>query len=366
MLNTSTLEEIAAPVLIDRTQFKVSSPIWQQAGIGFTVEHQIFDPIEALILASANWGVYKEKLGSLLKNVQTEEDYYFSDTRLFGVYRDTDNQFLGAVGKDFALLQNHVGFNWFKPFLENQQAYIESAGTLRNGEVVWIIARLTEGSQQKIVVGDFVEQRILLTLCHNTNRSPQATLINTRINGQVVLSRSLDSRQLQNLMKMRQTKSLESQMARVNEKIQLARAEFDRDVAAYQVLAAKYMSPAEMRLVLRILFDTQLSAQKEKNGFLVARYEDLEDYKPAKLILGNLEREELNIQYVKSTAWALYLAVAHYQTYQAKDTRRGCDRTKWEAQLEQLWFVNKNNLLDRAMRVLLAPAMHAVPTLPLI
>lgn len=366
MLSNTTPSEITAPVLIDRTQFKVSAPVWQQAGIGFTVEHPIFDPVEALVLAGANWGVYKEKLGSQLKNVQTEEDYYFSDTKLFGVYRDTDNQFLGAIGKDFQLLQNHAGFNWFAPFLENQQAYIESAGTLRKGEVVWIIARLTEGSQQKVVIGDFVEQRILLTLCHNTNRSPQATLINSRINGQVVLSRSLDSRQSQNLMKMRQTKSLATQMARVNEKIQLARAEFDRDVEVYQTLAAKYMSPETMRQTLEMLFSAQLSAQKEKNGFLISRYAELEDYKPAKLILANLERDELNIPYVRSTAWALYLAIAHYQTYQAKDTRRGCDRTKWEAQLEQLWFVNKNNLLDRTMQILLAPTMPTVPTLPLI
>jgi hypothetical protein len=361
---TTTLPEISEPIAIDRTQFKVTSPVWQQAEIGFTVAHQIFDPIEALILAGANWGVYKEKLGSQLKNVQTEEDYYFTDTRLFGVYRDTDNQFLGAIGKDFQLLQNHEGFNWFKPFLENQQAYIESAGTLRNGEVVWIIARLTESSQQKVVAGDFVEQRILLTLCHNTNRSPQATLLNSRMNGQVVLSRSLDSRQVQNLMKMRQTRSLETQMARVNEKIQLARAEFDRDVAAYQALASKYMTLPDMRQMLRTLFDTQLTAQKEKNGFLVNRYADLSDYKPAKLILANLELDELIIPYVRSTAWALYLAIAHYQTYQAKDTRRGCDRTKWEAQLEQLWFVNKNNLLDRAMHLLLAPTVSALPIIP--
>jgi Domain of unknown function (DUF932) len=340
-----------APV-VEQTRFSVVHPVWQQSKIGFTVDHEIYDPTEALILAAANWGVYKEKAGNWLKDPQTDEAYYFDDTKKFHVFRDSDNKFLGDVGKDFKLVQNQVGFNWFLPFLEQQEAFIESAGTLGEGQIVWIMARLKEKSCLPVVAGDLVEQRLLLTLCHNTRRSPQATLINSRRSDQIVLSRAGGSQSKANLMKMRQTQSVDAQMLRVGEKVQLARKAFEQDLAAYQQLAAKYVSPQQIRASLRLIFSEVYSSTVEKNGIVALRYPDLEDYKPVRLILENLRRPSLQIPFVGSTNWALYLAIGYYFTYQAKENRRGCDRTKWEAQLEALWFVDKNSVLDRALRIL--------------
>jgi hypothetical protein len=357
--NTIEVEAECLPTLkLEKTQFtvKTNRPVWQQSNIGFEVDYKIYNPVEALILAGANWGVYKEKLGSSLKNVITSEDYIFTDTKLFGVFRDTDNHFLGAIGTEFKLVQNADGFEWFLPFLEYQQAFIESAGTLKTGEIVWIMARLEDQSQLEVIPGDFVEQRLLLTLCHNTRRSPQATLVNTRLNGQCVLSRNIDVGSSANFLKMRQTKSVLTQMARVAEKVQVARRSFQTDVEAYKKLASIQLRPEDTRKVIATIYEKQLAKTIEKEGIETLRYETLEDYKPSRLILDNLQLPELKLPYVENTGWGLYCAFAHYLTYQTQANRRGCDQTKWEAQLEALWFVDKNSVLDKVMQILLSPA----------
>ena len=337
------------------TGFKVKRPVWQQEGLGFTVDREIYEPIEALLLASANWGVYKSPLGSNLSNVETDIPYYFQDTGLYGVYRDFDNQFLGAIGNSFKLVQNVDGFEWFRPFLDGKHAYIESAGTLRHGEIVWVIARLTANSCLDVIPGDAVEQRLLLTLCHNTRRSPQATFINTRATCQNVLGQANHrSRSNATLMKMRQTKSIAGQMTKVAEKIDLARRHFTGDVEAYRQLARTRLSYSQMRGLLMQLFESPLSQQKEKDGRLELMYPTLESYKPARLILEALDKlDTLQSPYVTGTGWALYNAIAHYETYLAKDTRRGSQLTKLEAQLEALWFVSKTNVLNSALDLIL-------------
>jgi len=347
-----TTQLLLAP---ERTQFTVKRPIWQQEGIGFQVEHSIFDPVEALILAAANWGVYQTKLTANLVDPNTEIPYLYEDTNLYGVFRETDNQYLGAVGNGFKIVQNVNGFNWFLPFLQGEHAYIESAGTLRNGEIVWVVARLTEDSSFEIVPDDTVEQRLLLTLCHNTRRSPQATFINTRTVCQNVLGQaSHTARSNQSLMRMRQTKSIDTQMINVGKKIDLARACFSQDVNAYRRLANILLSVDRVRDLLKVLYAEPLSKIVEKPmGVFNQRY-TLDTYRPTRIILEALETQtELQLPYVVGTAWALYNAIAHYYTYREGERRRGSALTKTEAQLEALWFVDKKNILNQALDLLL-------------
>lgn len=347
-MTTSYLE---APA---RTQFKVKLPIWQQPGFGFTVEYPIYNAVEALVLAGANWGVYDRTLEASLEDVVTGEDYRFDGTGVRGVFRDFDNQYLGAVGMGFRLVQNHTGFNWFMPFLESGNAYIESAGTLRKGEIVWIVARLSQQNSQEVLPGDTVEQRLLLTLCHNTRRAPQATFINTRTSCQNVLGQASHiGRNGKSLMKMRQTKNIEHQMARVGDKVQIARDCFAQDVQAYQNLAAKSLSLSTMRQILSELYVAPLSRQIERDGTLEEKY-TLDTYKPTRAILSALDTlEDLQLTGVIGTGWALYNAIAHYYTYLETASRRGSPQTKIEAQLESLWFVEKTSMLNHALDTIL-------------
>jgi len=81
-------------------------------------------------------------------------------------YRKSDNTVLGIVGKDYQTLQNRDAFKWFQPFLECGQATIETAGSLRGGAKIWILARIR---RDPLVVRkeDTMEHYVLLSNSHD-------------------------------------------------------------------------------------------------------------------------------------------------------------------------------------------------------
>jgi hypothetical protein len=58
------------------------------------------------------------------------------------VRRTSDGRILGVVGPRFTALQNRAAFVWFQPFLDAKEAALNTAGSLRNGSRVWVLAKL--------------------------------------------------------------------------------------------------------------------------------------------------------------------------------------------------------------------------------
>jgi phage/plasmid-like protein (TIGR03299 family) len=58
------------------------------------------------------------------------------------VVRDSDGRILGMVGKDWRPLQNRPAFEWFNPILASGAATLETAGSLRDGARVFILAKI--------------------------------------------------------------------------------------------------------------------------------------------------------------------------------------------------------------------------------
>ena len=342
-------------LLLERTKYQTNPirPLWES--IGFTIDRQITDPAEAMIIAGANWSVYKSKLISKLTDPVTQEEVEFTDTRRYGVFRSTDNQYLGCIGESFELVQNISGFNSFKPFLANNFAYIESAGTLRHGEIVWLICQMTKDNTMDVVKGDTVEQRVLLTLCHNTNHAPSVILLNTRSCSQTILATAVaNNKHRRQLLKMRQTKSIATQLAKVQQEVAFAKSCFEQDVDAYRKLAAKQMTLGQMRSVLEELFAVSLAKVKQlATGETQLRW-TLDTFKDTRSILDNLdELEHLQADNIRGTAWALYNALGHFYTYTCIEKRHSRNTPKVEAQLESLWFASQSDLIYKALDLLL-------------
>lgn len=51
----------------------------------------------------------------------------------FAVCRTSDNAFLGIIGSDYTPLQNEQALEWFQPFLDANEATLETAGNLKGG-----------------------------------------------------------------------------------------------------------------------------------------------------------------------------------------------------------------------------------------
>ena len=73
---------------------------------------------------------------------------------------------LGIVGPRFAVLQNKDAFGWFQPFLDAKEAALHTAGSLRGGSRIWVLAKLNR-DPLVIAAGDEVEKFILLSHGHD-------------------------------------------------------------------------------------------------------------------------------------------------------------------------------------------------------
>lgn len=84
--------------------------------------------------------------------------------------RSSDNRVLGQVGDRYNVLQNKQAFEFFDAIVGEEQAIYETAGSLRNGERIWLLAKMPDF----IRIGntdDIVEKYVLLTNSHD-GKSP--------------------------------------------------------------------------------------------------------------------------------------------------------------------------------------------------
>jgi hypothetical protein len=332
--------------LLDRACFvrEGARPIWDD--LATVVDANITDPIEALALAGAAWEVYKTPLHSWITDPLTGILSEFTDTRKYAIHRADTNDYLGDVGEGFTLVQNHEAFKGFQPYLEEGVAYIESAGMFAKGRIVWLICRLTDSAEIILSDGDRLEQRVLLTLCHNTDRSAETIVLNTLASEQSILA-SLNPLSLR-FIKIRQTKSVKDKLIKTQKEVEKAKEGLQSDAADYEKLMSIVLTPTNLDWLFSTLFERKLQALKV-NGEQRWTVDELPEVVRIKARLALYGK-------VHPTAWDLYKAICAYCTFDTLERRRVKSKfqSKLELQVRSLWFVKDNDLHARALKLLLS------------
>src|SRR5262245_54850777 len=127
-------------------------------GLGTALEQDdLFDWPNAVVKAGLNWEAELVPLVAADTRAKVEHQ---------AVRRKTDGKVLGVVGPKYTVLQNEDAFKWFEPFLEAKEAALHTAGSLRNGSRIWVLAKL---SRDPLVIaqGDEVEKYLLLSHSHD-------------------------------------------------------------------------------------------------------------------------------------------------------------------------------------------------------
>lgn len=131
-------------------------PAWHKLGV---VVPNVLTSEEAIRLANLDWTVRKEpiyaKVGDTFYNVPGQ----------FSTVRDSDNRPLGIVGNRYHVVQNREAFDFFDAVVGEKAAMYETAGSLRNGQKVFITAKLP--GHIRVTRDDVIEKYILLSLTHD-------------------------------------------------------------------------------------------------------------------------------------------------------------------------------------------------------
>jgi phage/plasmid-like protein (TIGR03299 family) len=291
---------------------------------GVKVEDGFIAPSEFMKQAGLDWKVKKEK--TYLSDGSVIPDSY-------AIRRDSDKKVLGVVGKNYVPLQNTSAFDWFTPFIDSRQASFETAGALKEGKVIWVLANANIHGE--VVKNDEVKSYILLSHSHDGSLSIRSGFTNIRVVCQNTLAKALNS-STSKLLKIKHTQSAKLALEKVQEIIDVANLDFKADLEQYRYLASKGVSRKQLDQYVTLLLG------KEK---------DEEETKVRKSIVSSIETYFENgrgNELGKGTGWNMYNAVTEYLSYS-----RGRNESN---RLHSLWFGNgvdvNRKALDLATEIL--------------
>ena len=94
---------------------------------------------DAIKLAGLDWTVSSRKV-----YVQNPDGSQTEAENNRAIVRDLDNKMYGIMSDNYTPLQNSEAFSFFNPFIESGLASFETAGSLKEGRNVWVLARLNK------------------------------------------------------------------------------------------------------------------------------------------------------------------------------------------------------------------------------
>ena len=165
------------------------------------------------------------------------------------VRRSSDNKILGTVGPDFRPLQNAEAFKWFEPFLESQEAQLHTAGSLRGGTRVWVLAKLNR-TPLVIVPGDEVEKYILLSHGHDGSMSCRAGFTPIRVvcANTLAMAHGADASKL---IRVKHTQNVVANLEAIRAVMDLANQQFEATAEQFRQLARRSINQADLRKYVR-------------------------------------------------------------------------------------------------------------------
>ncbi len=212
------------------------------------------------------------KLGAILDNPPTSaeaihdaglawevarEPLFLADGRTverFANVRATDRAILGTVGPDYTLLQNAEAFSWFDPILESGEATLETAGSLRGGCVVWVLARIGDPLVIVPKADDVVEKYVLLSNSHDGTKAVRVGYTPTRVvcaNTLAIAHGDTGSA----LLRVRHTAGMKSTLDAVRNTMAVAHARFEATAEQYRALAARQVNPSDLAKYVAHVFE---------------------------------------------------------------------------------------------------------------
>lgn len=119
---------------------------------------------------------------TVIKDTNSNEGTYFNAEKIenkFATYRADTNDVFGIVGNRYEILQNTKAFKFFDDIVGKGEAIYETAGSLGNGETIFITAKLPDYIH--VQNHDIIEKYLLLTTSHDGTSSTQIMFTPVRV-----------------------------------------------------------------------------------------------------------------------------------------------------------------------------------------
>ncbi len=246
------------------------------------------------------------------------------------IRRDTDQRVLGVVGSRWHPLQNREAFDIFEPLVETGELKLHTAGSLRNGERIWVLLQMPHANSE-IVKGDEICKFVLLSNGHDGKLAVRLGFTPIRVvcANTEALARSSEASKL---IRIHHSRFVRQNCEKLRDIMNLANAEFEATAEQYRFLASREINESDLHKYCKIIFEIAHKSDDEVTTRTKNQMERIKWYfENGK---GN------NLPGVKGTWWAAYNAVSEFLNHEHGRTS--------DNRLNNLWFGQNAVKLNRA------------------
>ncbi len=310
------------------TMFSANVPAWHQLGV---VTKGALNSAEAIEKAGLDWTVSLRPLMTLeTQDVPAKINNLIPVPNFYSTVRDSDHTVLGVVGNRYTPIQNLECFDFIDTVVDDSEAMFETAGSLHNGRIVWMLLNLNKSVQ---VDEDITHNYLLLTNSHDGSSSLKGLTTPIRVVCANTLRMALGD--MRNSFSFRHTKNLTGKVAQARSILTQSYEYID----AFQLEMEKLLDTEITNDKFREIMDTVLPIPEPtpENVKAVTRITNQRGE-----ISSLFNRPEFETQ--KNTAWALINATSNYEQW--KSSIRG--KTSRSEKLAQKTLLgNENPITNR-------------------
>jgi phage/plasmid-like protein (TIGR03299 family) len=226
---------------------------------------------------------------------------------------------LGLASRHYVPLQNREAFDFFDPVVDQGRAVFETAGSLGQGECIWVLAKLPDVIQ--VVRDDDCMQYLLLSNRHDGHGSVVVKFTSIRVVCNNTLMLALKDGQ--NAYRVRHSKIMTVRLSEIGEILGMATRMYAEAGDLFRAMAARTLAKNRLDDFLQAVYP--VTAPQKKNGKRPEKWEQID-----RLIDS---RADLQLPGVRGTLWAAYNAVTAFEDY-----RQSSKPEEPSARLNRVWF----------------------------
>lgn len=301
--------------------FYVERVPWHGLGVQL---HKPPTVLEAIQTADLDWTVSTHQMSYTPPGVEKP-----IPSPRYAVIRNTDHQYLGAVGSGWTPLQNVDAFQWFQPFIDQGLVTLETAGSLRRGKHVWILARI-KGDPLQIADGDNVERFLLLANGHDGTMAAWMALTPIRVVCANTLAMSQEAGETK-MLRVFHTGSVKENVEKVRETIDVVNNRFVATAELYRDLAKRAINTDDLEKYIQRVFIPKKKLKQATTDLIEIGATSRPGARLIEDITPIFEKGRGNdIPSIKGSWWAAYNSVSEYLAH--------CRGTSQDVRMDSLWF----------------------------
>jgi len=309
--------------------------------LGTSVENALTSD-EAITAAGLNWNVEQV---NLFHNWQGNR---IKIEDKVGIRRNTDGKILGVLSHDYVPLQNVDAFRFFDGVVGEKKAIYHTAGSLRDGKKIWILAKLPD---TMLVKGkDEVDKYLLLMNGHDGTVAIKMFFTPIR----VVCSNTLTSAELgTKKIEMFYSKHTGGVMARMEvarDILGITTKFYDNFLEMANHLANIQLPAPELPKLLAASFGTSGAIRPEDVVHLddIGKARRVNEMAHVQALFEG-EGKGLNDPAIRGTKWAAYNAIVEFLDYGKQFRGKDADSNR----LEATWLSRNQQIKNKAINYLL-------------